>query len=99
MAFHPSIKGPGLHPTLEAPLEFRNWMRMVLKDWPFDNLCCSHSGVKKGGAHEQVVQLVENAENLFQKLSEKNRKKNIDIDHFYPVPTQNHFSISGDECG
>lgn len=99
MAFHPAIKSSGLYPTLEAPLEFRNWMKMMLKDWPFDNLCCAHSGVRKGGAHEQVSELVNNAESLFQKLSEKNGKRRVDFDHFHPSPSQTNLNITGDECG
>jgi hypothetical protein len=97
MAFQPSIKGPGLYPTVEAPYEFRDWMKTMLKDWPFDNICCAHSGVKTGGAHEQVVELVHNAEPLFKKLSEKNRKKNPDKE----IPAGNHpnMNVSGDECG
>jgi hypothetical protein len=97
MAFHPSIKGPGLYPTAEAPFEFRDWMKTMLNDWPFDNICCAHSGIKVGGAHEQIVQLVNNAGPLFHKLSEKNRKKNPDNE----IPIGNHpnMNVSGDECG
>jgi len=97
MALHPSIKGPGLYPTAEAPYEFRDWMKKMLNDWPFDNICCAHSGVRIGGAHEQVVQLVDNAEPLFNKLSEQNRKKNPGSE----IPAGNHpnMNVSGDECG
>ena len=70
MAFHPSIKGPGLHPTAEAPYLFR--------DWPFENICCVHLRVKMGGANNDVATLLRGAEPLFAKLSEKNRKKNPD---------------------
>ena len=97
MAFHPSIKGPGLHPTPEAPLEFRNWMKTILNDWPFDNICCAHNGVKIGGAHEQVGELVNLAEPLFNKLSEKNRKKHSS--HDTPAANPSNMNVSGDECG
>lgn len=97
MAFHPSIKGPGLYPTAEAPFEFRDWMKLILKDWPFDNICCAHNGIKIGGAHDQVAELVIQAESLFIKLSEKHRDQ-------HSIPDQassNHsnMNVSGDECG
>jgi len=97
MAFHPSIKTVGLHPTSDAPYLFRDWMRNMLDDWPFENICCSHMGVKIGGAHASVAKLLDRAERLFAKLSEKNRKKNPDGE----LPTVNHYdmNISGDECG
>lgn len=97
MAFHPSIKGPGLHPTAEAPYLFRDWMRKLLNDWRFDNICCAHLGVKMGGAHADVATLLNNADSLFAKLSEKNRKKNPDG----ALPEGNHpnLNVSGDECG
>ena len=97
MAFHPSIKGPGLHPTAEAPFLFRDWMRNVLNDWPFDNICCAHLGVKMGGANNDVATLLRSAEPLFAKLSEKNRKKNPDSE----LPPGNHpnLNVKGDECG
>jgi hypothetical protein len=97
MAFHPSIKSAGLHPTAEAPLLFRDWMSNVLRDWPFENICCAHMGVKKGGAHADVATLLNNADGLFTKLSEKNRKKNPEG----TLPPGNHpnMNVSGDECG
>lgn len=97
MSFQPSIKGPGLYPTPEAPIEFRNWMRTMLKDWPFDNICCAHSGVKIGGAHEQVVELVNDSESFFDKLSAKNRKKTPDLETSGNLPPS--MNVSGDECG
>ncbi|CAF4414951.1 unnamed protein product, partial [Rotaria magnacalcarata] len=97
MAFHPSIKGPGLYSTPEAPFEFRNWMKTILNDWPFDNICCAHNGVKIGGAHDQVIELVNLAEPLFKKLSEKNRKKHSS--HDVPAANPSNMNVSGDECG
>jgi hypothetical protein len=69
----------------------------MLNDWPFDNICCAHSGVKIGGAHEQVVLLVNTAERLFNKLSKKNRKKNRDNES--PDGNQPNMNVTGDECG
>lgn len=97
MAFHPSIKGSGLHPTAEAPYLFRDWMYNMLQDWPFDNLCCAHLDVKLGGAHAQVTELLNSAEPMFAKLSERNRKKNPEGE----LPTDYNFNtdITGEECG
>jgi hypothetical protein len=97
MAFHPTIKNNGLHPTAEAPYLFRDWMRNMLRDCSFENICCAHLGVKIGGAHVDVQTLLNNAEPLFTKLSEKNRKKNPSGE----LPPGNHpnMNVSGDECG
>jgi hypothetical protein len=97
MAFHPSIKSVGLYPTAEAPYLFRDWMRNVLRDWPFENICCAHLGVKMGRANADVAALLDKAEPLFAKISEKNRKKNPG-DELSP---RNHpnLNVIGDECG
>ncbi|CAF1050324.1 unnamed protein product [Rotaria magnacalcarata] len=97
MAFHPSIKNVGLHPTSDAPYLFRDWMRNMLNDWPFENICCAHMGVKKGGAHRDVFTLLVKAEFLFAKLSKRNRKQNPEGE----LATSNHhtMNILEDECG
>ena len=97
MAFHPSIKSSGLHPTADAPYLFRDWMRHILRDWPFENICCAHLGAKIGGAHADVTALLTKAESLFAKLSEKNRKRNPEGE----LPPGNHpnMNVSGNECG
>jgi hypothetical protein len=96
-AFHPSMKSSGLHPTPEAPYLFRDWMKNMLADWKFDNICTAHMGVKIGGAHEEITTLVEKAEPLFAKLSEQNKKKNPEG----KLPPGNHpnMNVHGDECG
>lgn len=73
LIFHPSII-IGLHPTAEAPLQFYMWMNRILKDWDFDNLCTAHIGVKVGGAHAAVQELVNNSEKLFQGFSEFHKR-------------------------
>jgi hypothetical protein len=97
MAFHPSIKTVGLHPTADAPYLFRDWMRTMLHDWPFQNICCAHMGVKIGGAHADVVALLNKAERLFTKLSEKNRKRNPEGE--LQVDNDHNMNSIGDECG
>jgi hypothetical protein len=97
MAFHPSIKSVGLYRTSDAPYVFRDWMRKMLHDWPFENICCSHMGVKIGGAHADVVTLLDRTERLFAKLSEKNLRRNPAGD--LPVGNHQDMNIIGDECG
>ena len=97
IAFHPSITTSGLHPTAEAPYLFRDWMRQVLQDWPFENICCAHLGVKIDGARADVTNLLNNAESLFAKLSAKNRKKNPSGK--LPPDYHPNMNISDDKCG
>lgn len=91
--FHPSIKDNGLHPTAEAPLQFRDWMHQMLKDWDFDNLCTAHIGVKFGGARAAVEELMKNSEQFFIDLSERNKKK------IPPTVGKQGEWVSGTECG
>lgn len=75
LIFHPSMTTDGLYHTAEAPLQFRDWMKKVLQDWDFDNLCTAHLGIKMGNAHAAVQDLVNNSEKLFEDLSERNKNK------------------------
>ncbi|CAF1453995.1 unnamed protein product [Adineta steineri] len=97
MIFHTSIKNCGLHPTADAPYLFRDWMRNMLNDWPFDNICCAHLNIKIGGAHAQVTKLLDRTESLFVKLSKKNKKKNPNGE--LPNGASPNTDIIGDECG
>lgn len=45
MSFHPSIKGPGLLPTPEAPYQFKEFIEGVIRDWDFDTICAAHMGI------------------------------------------------------
>ncbi|CAF4865668.1 unnamed protein product, partial [Rotaria sp. Silwood1] len=84
-------------PTRDAPYLFREWMRNVLYDWPFENMCCAHIGVKLGGAYADVVTLLNNTEPLFAELSEKNRKK-IPLDRT-SSSNQTNMNTKDNECG
>lgn len=93
MGFHPTIKGNGLFPTPEAPYQFRDFIRGIINDWDFDNICAAHTGNKIGGAKEQLTKVLADAAPLFDKLSEKNKKKHAPID-----PDHGH-NVQGNECG
>jgi len=95
MAFHPTLKGPGLYPTPEAPFQFRDWVAGIIKDWDFENLCTAHFGNKIGGARAQLEDTLKKAEPLFQKISENN-KKNPNPPDTYKSQVNN---VHGDECG
>jgi hypothetical protein len=96
MSFHPTIKNVGLHRTPEAPFQFRDWVASILQEWDFDNVCTAHMGNKIGGAKQQLQEILQRAEPLFQKLSESNKKKQpsgtaTEGDH--------QIVVSGNECG
>jgi len=94
MSFHPSIKGEGLLPHPNAPFEFKEFVKEVLHDWQFENICAAHMGNKIGGAHEQLEKLLKDAEPLFQKLHEKRKKGDFGKDEKGPELT-----VKGCECG
>ncbi|EKX31589.1 hypothetical protein GUITHDRAFT_82993 [Guillardia theta CCMP2712] len=74
MSFHPSIKGPGLYPTCQAPSAFREWVKRLLVEWDFDNICTAHNGNCIGGAKEKLRATLERAEPLLEKLIKRNSK-------------------------
>jgi len=73
IGFHPSLKGVGLHPTSEAPYQFKEFCEKVLSDWEFENICTAHLGNKIGGAHALLTAALEEAQPTFDKISEKNK--------------------------
>jgi len=92
MSFHPSIKGVGLYPTPEAPYQFKEFIEGIIKDWDFDTICAAHMGYKAGGAKQQLKDVLLQAEPLFKRLSEKN-KKNQTYTETPPI------NAEGNECG
>ncbi|CAF3700073.1 unnamed protein product [Rotaria socialis] len=97
IAFHPAIKTFGLQQTREAPYLFRDWLCHVICDWPFENMCCAHMGVKIGGAYLDVVKLLKNTEPLFVKMSEQNKMRYFDVTETSDYHTNTN--INGNECG
>lgn len=71
LSFHPSLKGPGLYQTENAPFLFRDWLKGVITNWDFDNICAAHMGNKLGGAKLALTELIDKSESLFQKLSKR----------------------------
>eukprot|EP00668_Euglena_longa_P011545 GGOE01013952.1.p1 GENE.GGOE01013952.1~~GGOE01013952.1.p1 ORF type:complete len:295 (+),score=91.90 GGOE01013952.1:37-885(+) len=95
MAFHPSIKGPGLLPTQNAPFEFRAWLEQLMEDWDFDNLCSAHQGCKVGGAKQMLRETLERATDLLKKISDENAKgkRGAEVGAWSDKPED------GEECG
>jgi len=94
MSFHPSMKGPGLLPTPEAPFQFRDWVNDLLENWEFDNICTAHLGNKIGGAKEQLRQTLAAAEDSFKKISKRNERKGTYDES--KIPSHN---VVANECG
>jgi len=98
MEFHDSMKGPGLHPTPEAPLQFKSWVEDILKDWDFDNICCAHIGVKIGGAKKLLEETLSKNIPFFTELVEANKKKT-------PIKEEDtgedcrKYNVEGNDCG
>lgn len=74
MSFHPAIKGAGLQPEIEAPYHFRDWVKGLLGDWDFDNICTAHMGNKIGGAKEMVAELLKTSDQLFDDLVQERKE-------------------------
>lgn len=59
----------GLKPTKEAPAEFEAFMRGVLADWDFDNLCAAHTGNLIGGAKKLITDVLEREKKALDKIA------------------------------
>lgn len=94
MSFHPTIKSHGLFPTPEAPYQFRDFIAGILKDWDFDSVCAAHMGNRIGGAKAQLQTLLDQAAPLFDRLSERNKKKG----GLPPHDGEHAHNVSGNEC-
>lgn len=59
----------GLKPTKEAPAEFEAFIRGVLADWDFDNICAAHTGNLIGGAKKVLIETLEREKKTLDKLA------------------------------
>jgi hypothetical protein len=71
MLLHSSTYKNGLLPTPVAPLQFLAWLRKLIVDWDFDNMCTAHCGNKIGAAKEQLSLLVEASAPRLEALAKK----------------------------
>jgi len=87
MLFHPSIKGPGLYPTKEAPADFRDFVNSLIEDWDFDHLCSAHNGNCISGAKEKLRDTLAKAEPILRKLIAKTARENVSRTAARGLPT------------
>ena len=73
--FHSSTFRGDLYFNAESPLQFVEWIRKVMEDWDFENICTAHSGNLLGSGKEQLGILVEASFSRLQVLSTKILKK------------------------
>jgi hypothetical protein len=98
MEFHTSMQGPGLYPTEDAPVAFKQWVENILKDWDFDNACCAHVAAKVGGAHKALEQTLVEAQPIFDKLIKKHKGKLME-DIVDDGKDCANYNVEGHECG
>jgi hypothetical protein len=99
LQFHTSLEGPGLLPTKEAPLKFRDWVHAVINDWDFDIICCAHKTNVMTGGKNMLVECLEKATPTLEKISRQNAKKKVrpvDEEKYEKMKSTN---ICGNECG
>jgi len=89
--FHPSIHA-GLLPDPEAPGQFIDWTRQILKDWDFENICCAHTGVKYATGHADLVNLLNAWEPDLRNHALKQHKAEAAEDC-------SKYNVKGHECG
>jgi len=100
MCFHNALKTTALHPTPEAPLKFEEFMRGILNDWDFDNICSAHNSYKIGGVKKQLEELFEKTIPSLHQQSAKNEKIVNDNKDPTNLPSvEDNFNVSGCECG
>eukprot|EP01125_Pyxidicula_operculata_P000027 TRINITY_DN1002_c0_g1_i1.p1 TRINITY_DN1002_c0_g1~~TRINITY_DN1002_c0_g1_i1.p1 ORF type:complete len:305 (-),score=63.32 TRINITY_DN1002_c0_g1_i1:88-1002(-) len=111
MQFHDSMRGPGLHPTTSAPVEFKEWVKSILEEWEFDNMCCAHIENKIGNAKQSLAQCLDDAEPIFEKLirtnkqieeeekkSERSKSEEDSADEQHMKECAK-YNVEGNECG
>jgi hypothetical protein len=76
MKFHPTLTGPGLYPTKEAPYQFKKWVQDIINDWDFVNVCTAHNGNAIGNGKELLQKTLDSCEKLFDKISQRNAEGN-----------------------
>jgi len=94
--FHMSMFGPGLYPTEEAPHAFKRWMKALLEDWEFDNICTAHNGVCYGNARHLIAAELENVDEKLNQLSIQNAAKARGEDG---EPIVHEGGLNPEDCG
>jgi len=95
MHFHRSMKGPGLNPTKDAPLMFKNWLLTLLDEWDFNHIVTAHNGNCFCRAKEILRQTLANADKDLMELSKTNAKFEAEADWNLP----HYQGARGEDCG
>ena len=103
LTFHPSLLYSGLHPTAQAPLQFKTWAQKVLVDeWEYDTLATAHNAILRGNAKQKVIELLAKKDEALRKLSIKNAvaeaEKAATAQWEGKMPKQELREISDSEC-
>eukprot|EP01049_Picozoa_sp_SAG25_P006071 SAG25_NODE_438_length_8018_cov_7.819800_10_plen_133_part_00 len=95
MHFHPSMTGPGLRPTPEAPLEFMAWFQKLLREWDFEHLISAHTGGCYTIGKIKAAELLAASTPLLKQLSTQNAGESVEL---VCKPTQEGWSTDPTEC-
>lgn len=101
-SFHPAIKGPGLHPTERAPLDFLSWMQALLEEWDIDVVCCAHRDVQTHSCQQMLQAALDEIKPALLKISRNNAKKNKgkgSSNDQEAIERCSQFNVAGAECG
>jgi len=75
MEFHNSICGPGLYPTEQAPMDFKNWLSKLLDEWEIDHIVAAHMGNCYNNGNDKLRKCLDDAEATFIKIAKRNAGK------------------------
>ena len=67
--FHPNLTTGGLHRFPEAVRFFKDWMRRLIDDWDFVNICTAHNGVLMHDGKKMLKLSLKRYEQKFLELS------------------------------
>jgi hypothetical protein len=67
--FHPTLTTVGLYKFPEAVKYFKEWMRKIIDDWDFENICTAHYGVVLRDGKKMLKQTLKNYEKKFREMS------------------------------
>uniref|UniRef100_A0A7S4P470 Metallo-beta-lactamase domain-containing protein n=1 Tax=Paramoeba aestuarina TaxID=180227 RepID=A0A7S4P470_9EUKA len=96
LMFHPSMKGPGLYPTPEAPEQFKQWVLKVIQEWEFEAVCTAHRDILPRGGRQKLAKALNAAEPLFADLKKRNEKGGVAQKE---DGGSAQYNVEGCECG
>lgn len=55
--FHPTLTTTGIKDKASMAA-FKEWLRKIMADWDFENVCTAHYGVLRGGAKQKLADAI-----------------------------------------